>query len=436
MILVRSDLDFSVKSVNLDTEGRSIIMEAEVQGSLFLFVNIYAPNKVQDQCRFFENLNKNIEHFAVNKEHRIIVGGDFNVTLDSDLDCSGGKPFKKESVKKIQDLCLDFDLVDIWRIRNPECKRFTWRQKNPFIQRRLDYWLINDSSQDDIEKSDIIPSINSDHSAIFLHLNSLVWKFNASLIDDDDFVTLINESVPMWLKEFEDITDKRLLWDLIKYRIRQVSIKYSKEKALKKRKKISDLETSLRICEEKCNESPTFENQEELEMFKMEYDSIYKQIAKGAIIRSKATWYEKGEKSNKYFLNLETHKKAKSSVRKVFNSEGVLITDPKRILQEIQNFYSNLCKHDPLRPSEEMLNFFLNNSEIPKLANNEARNCDGKLTVDECYKSLQLFESNKSPGNDGLTAEFYRAFWHILGNLMVDSLNYSYDYGELSNSQK
>lgn len=100
-----------------------------------------------------------------------------------------------------------------------------------------------------------------------------------------------------------------------------------------------------------------------------------------SIIRSKATWYEKGEKSNKYFLNLEMHKKAKSSVRKVFNSEGVLITDPKRILQEIQNFYSNLCKHDPLRPSEEMLNFFLNNSEILKLTNNEAQNCDGKLTV-------------------------------------------------------
>ena len=72
MILVRSDLDFSLKSINLDSEGRSIIMEAEVQGSLFLFVNIYAPNKVQDQCHFFENLNKNIEDFVVNKEHRII----------------------------------------------------------------------------------------------------------------------------------------------------------------------------------------------------------------------------------------------------------------------------------------------------------------------------------------------------------------------------
>ena len=48
----------------------------------------------------------------------------------------------------------------------------------------------------------------------------------------------------------------------------------------------------------------------------------------------------------------------------------------------------------------------------------------------------QLFENKKSPGYDGLTAEFYKAFWNIEGNLMVESLNYSYHHGELSNSQK
>ena len=61
MILVRSDLDFNPRTISCDDEGRSIIIEAEVQGSPFLFVNIYAPNKVQDQCRFFDKLNKNIE---------------------------------------------------------------------------------------------------------------------------------------------------------------------------------------------------------------------------------------------------------------------------------------------------------------------------------------------------------------------------------------
>ena len=181
---------------------------------------------------------------------------------------------------------------------------------------------------------------------------------------------------------------------------------------VKKEKKNSDIETSLKLSEEKCNESPTVENQVELEILKKEFNSIYERIAKCAIIRSKANWYERGERNNEYFLNLESHKKAKSSVRKVFDNEGVLITDPKKKLQEIQNFYSNLCKRDSLSPSEDMLNPFLNNPEIPTLANNDVRISEGKLTVDECYKSLQLFESNKSPGNDGLTVEFYRAFWY------------------------
>ena len=190
-------------------------------------------------------LNKNILNYVVNGKLRIILGGDFNVTLDSDLDCSGGRPFRKDSVKHIQDLWLKFDLVDIWRIRNSDSKRFTWRQRNPFIQRRLDYWLISDV-------------------CIFLHFNSIdkpkqgpsFWKFNVSLVNDDDFVTLINENVPLLLEEFKDVRDKRLLWDLIKYRIRQSTIKYSKEKARERRRKIPDIEVSLKISEERCSSSP------------------------------------------------------------------------------------------------------------------------------------------------------------------------------------
>ena len=93
----------------------------------------------------------------------------------------------------------------------------------------------------------------------------------------------------------------------------------------------------------------------------MEYDSLYDEMAKGAIIHSKATWYEKGEKRNKYFLNLENHRKTKSSVRKVFNDEGTLVTDPKKVLLlEIEMYYSNLSKSDLLTPSEDLLYSFLN----------------------------------------------------------------------------
>ena len=54
----------------------------------------------------------------------------------------------------------------------------------------------------------------------------------------------------------------------------------------------------------------------------------------------------------------------------------------------------------------------------------------------ECYSALQTFQKNKSPGNDGLTVEFYLAFWPVFGSLLVESLSYAFEYGELSNSQK
>ena len=62
--------------------------------------------------------------------------------------------------------------------------------------------------------------------------------------------------------------------------------------------------------------------------------------------------------------------------------------------------------------------------------------CDGQLTYPECSKVLSTFENNKAPGNDGLSKECYLFFWPEIGNLLVDSLNYSHDHGELSKSQK
>ena len=45
---------------------------------------------------FYYNLNKNIEENIIGKENRIIIGGDFNVTLNPEWDCSGGEPVKEK----------------------------------------------------------------------------------------------------------------------------------------------------------------------------------------------------------------------------------------------------------------------------------------------------------------------------------------------------
>ena len=105
-------------------------------------------------------------------------------------------------------------------------------------------------------------------------------------------------------------------------------------------------------------------------------------------------------------------------------------------MKELESFYSDLYKRDELKTSDTVLNSFLRSKGIPKLFDQDTLVCEGRLTLMECFESLQSFQKNKSPGNDGLTVDFYTAFWEDLGELLVDSLNYSYDYGELSNSQK
>ena len=60
----------------------------------------------------------------------------------------------------------------------------------------------------------------------------------------------INEKVPEWLAEFNEVTDNRVLWDLIKYRVRQFTIKYTKDKAKKRTQKLVEIETSIEEAEE------------------------------------------------------------------------------------------------------------------------------------------------------------------------------------------
>lgn len=107
------------------------------------------------------------------------------------------------------------------------------------------------------------------------------------------------------------MTDKRVLWDLIKYQIRQFTIKFSKEKAYRRRQKLTEVETSLKQAEEVLAVEPSESNLERVEDLKMKYDLHFDYIARGAIIRSRATWHEKGEK-RKYFLGLESHRGKKA----------------------------------------------------------------------------------------------------------------------------
>ena len=99
MTLIRKDLDFEDESYLCDPVGRFIILNATVQGVKYVFANIYAPNKVRDQCTYFKELQDRLDGIISSPEQKVVIGGDFNVTFDSNLDCFVGSPVQKEEVR-------------------------------------------------------------------------------------------------------------------------------------------------------------------------------------------------------------------------------------------------------------------------------------------------------------------------------------------------
>ena len=256
---------------------------------------------------------------------------------------------------------LDFDLVDVWENRNPTASRFTWRQKTPLAQRRLDYWLISDSLQDEITSAEIKTSIKTYHLAITLSIRGLnetergpnFLKFNSNLVNEADYCDLFTTECANWLEEFKEVQGKRVLWDLIIYKIRQRTITYSKGKA-RERAKLQKYVILIQIVEISRNWS----------VFKQNMINETITLHKGqlfALGQPGMKWVRK----KKFFLNLENSNKTKSSVRKILTTDGALTSDPKKIMNELELYYSNLYDGRNSADTQTISSFINNLTDVP-----------------------------------------------------------------------
>ena len=163
---------------------------------------------------------------------------------------------------------------------------------------------------------------------------------------------------------------------------------------------------------------------------------FYEEKVKGIIIRARARWHEHGEKSTKYFLNLEKRNHIKKHMKKL-NINGSITTDPFDILSEQQRFYQELhTSRNKNENNSQMIESFLKDLNIPKLSQEQKVSCEGKITSEECALLLESFEDNKSPGNDGIPIEFYRKFWPLISDPFIQCTNECFEKGEMSCSQK
>ena len=57
-------------------------------------------------------------------------------------------------------------------------------------------------------------------------------------------------------------------------------------------------------------------------------------------------------------------------------------------------------------------------------------------TEKELFEALKSMPNDKSPGNDGLTKEFFETFWSEVKKTFLSCVSHSFDKGELCTSQR
>lgn len=358
-ILFGSDLQYVLKEEKVHNHGRYIIILAEIQGNNFLLINSYLPNIEKDQVSIIKEIILKVNSMNIPIETYIIWGGDFNFCFDIELEAYGGNPVEKiKSTETIETIMKEYDLCDIWRLRNQGVKRYTWRgagqgkssKPGQFLQRRLDFFLVSDELQPFVEKCDIIPAPSTDHSAITIKFKSFkegkrgpsFWKFNNSLLENEEYITKLTQKINTYKNELNgnNITSPQLRWELLKYEIRKFSIYFSKQLARKQRSYYTDIETEITQIEKqnRWEEDTALVNKHDRLLKELEEQSNY--ITQGIIIRSKVTLYELGEKNNKYFSTLEKRNQAKTHIKKLISKDDKEITDPNKIMLAIQDHFN------------------------------------------------------------------------------------------------
>ena len=112
---------------------------------------------------------------------------------------------------------------------------------------------------------------------------------------------------------------------------------------------------------------------------------------------------------------------------------GELLSDSKDIRKEMNDFYQGLFSEEEV--DLEAQDWLLDQLSM-SLDEQEQASCEGLLTVEECREALNGMDTGKSPGIDGLTADFYITSWAILGSDLVEVLIYGFQHGQLSVSQR
>ena len=135
------------------------------------------------------------------------------------------------------------------------------------------------------------------------------------------------------------------------------------------------------------------------------------------INEAKSWFFERINKIDRPLARLIKKQREKNQINKIRNENGEITTDNTEIQRIIRDYYRQLYanKMDNLKEMDK----FLEKCNLPKRNQEEIANLNRPITSTEIKTVIRNLPTNKSPGPDGFTAEFYQNFREELTPILL-----------------
>ena len=428
-ILVSKQFKEKIVDTYVD-DGRTIICDVIEGEQKITIVAIYAPN--EDSPSYFKAIGEILKERS---EHKILVG-DFNLVLDVELDRENTYCNNNRAKEELENIMDEYSLNEVWRVQNGTKREFSWRKKNsrPLKASRIDFALVSGGLDQKVKMVMYTTSIYTDHRAFYMALEIIelqrgvgYWKLNNTLLQKQEYVSMINREIRKVLEISAD-QPRRAVWEKTKKMVKKKSLEFSKNQTSEEKLVIAQLSEKIDEYESRL---PLTEYEDSLlEKSKAELEEKTLERIKGVMFRSKAKWYEEGERNSKYFFALEKARYNAKTCYKLLTEDGQEIDNQQQILSMQKDFYAELYSTD------EGVEFSLQNSSSIRVSKEVRMGQDQQLTSKDLENAIKGMNNNKTPGRDGIPVDFYKVFWSEIKELFYDMMIECYEDSILHDSAR
>ena len=403
----------SILKVQEVVPGRLLHLAVSLDGMPLHFINVYAPSSGTMQAGLLREVNALLG--TIDRGECVFLGGDFNCTLE--VRDRSGTQCAPAVAKKLRGLIDSFELVDVWRDLHPDSTAFSRRSEGGGS--RIDRFYISRAFVSRVSAASMQLVPYSDHCLVRVDFNpacaragSAYWHFNNRLLEDRCFRESFTRFWVKWRERQRCFSSLRQWWDVGKAHIRLFCKEYTwgstgrRDSAVEKlEREIQDAESRLGQFGEDSSEWGEFQRKKEV------LRSLLLERSRGAYVRSRVQMLHELDRASPFFFSLEKGRGARKQLVELLADDGSSVTDPERINALVRSFYGSLFSAEGFSVEAQQDLW----EGLPTVDRGEADLLDGPLSLEELTRALHQLRRGKSPGLDGLTVEFVRAFWDVLG---------------------